>query len=326
MPENFLTELKTVAGSPLAFVAYLAVLAAWVFAVHHGSKLARLGTFLKEIPEADRSSLIARELSITPRAGLTAEQWLAYQTRKHLLIAFLATVVALVAIAVVALTKASGIPAPTDPANPVRQSASAALHDLSKVRFLGSADYARRNQQALQLLQIIGNVERDLRDDRVGITGEAPSKSPEYRARLTARRDAAYASIVEEDSEVIDDWRAAVKAIETTQAEVATILKTGGFGERGTELTRQMAQIETMRLRYVAAIAAANGKFTSENLTALDEDRNCDAIASRLMMEAIPSLEKLRDTWEGILKECDSPGSASNGASQPEAVLASESP
>lgn len=100
--QGFLDALLIVAGHPLALVGYVGVVAAWAFAVYRQGRLRALGNILGQLPESERGEALARELSVQPRSGLSAEQWLENRKRGYLLVAFLATLVVLVLI--VALT------------------------------------------------------------------------------------------------------------------------------------------------------------------------------------------------------------------------------
>jgi hypothetical protein len=95
---DFLSHLKETASSPLAFVAYVCVVAAWVYVVVARHRLKTVAKILRDLPENQRTEVILREYSTTPRAGLSSEQWI--RTRKQTLffISFLATLIAGIAI------------------------------------------------------------------------------------------------------------------------------------------------------------------------------------------------------------------------------------
>jgi len=100
---GFLNNLSHVGGSPYAFAAYIAVVAAWVYATVARHRLSKIGDLLKDLPPKDRTQLILREYSSAPRSGLSAEQWI--KSRQHLLLflAFLSLVVCLTLIVIIAL-------------------------------------------------------------------------------------------------------------------------------------------------------------------------------------------------------------------------------
>jgi hypothetical protein len=101
VPPGFFSGIKTAATSPYALIAYICVLAAWVYITIVQYRLKRLSTIIAKVPEHERAALLAREYSTFPRAGLSAEQWI--RSRKHQLFAY--AVIALIAAAtVVAVT------------------------------------------------------------------------------------------------------------------------------------------------------------------------------------------------------------------------------
>ena len=96
--QGFLSALGTVAGHPLALVAYVVLVGAWAFVIFRQGRLRTLGDMIKDIPEEQRAALIEQELSVRPRAGLSAPQWLENQKRNQLLVAFIATLIVLLLI------------------------------------------------------------------------------------------------------------------------------------------------------------------------------------------------------------------------------------
>jgi hypothetical protein len=101
VPSEFFSNLKAAATSPYALIAYICLLAAWVYIATRGFRLRHISKIIMAVPEKDRAALLAKEYNTTPRKGLSAEQWI--QSRKHLLL-FLAFIALVVAIAVVAVT------------------------------------------------------------------------------------------------------------------------------------------------------------------------------------------------------------------------------
>ena len=51
--QPFLSALKSAATSPYAFVAYLAVLAAWTYLAAANSRLRRITSVLAQVPDVD---------------------------------------------------------------------------------------------------------------------------------------------------------------------------------------------------------------------------------------------------------------------------------
>jgi hypothetical protein len=102
-PTQFLNHLKDTAASPFAFVAYLAVVGAWAYIIIARHRLTTIAKTLNALPEDRRAEILLKEYNTTPRKGLSAEQWI--RARKHVLIlvSFLATLIAALAIAGMAL-------------------------------------------------------------------------------------------------------------------------------------------------------------------------------------------------------------------------------
>jgi hypothetical protein len=104
-PAPFLAHLKDVASSPLALVAYVVLVGAWTYVVSARQRLGHVRKLINSLPEADRAGIIAKEYNTTPRAGLSAAQWL--RSRQHVLlfIGFLSTLFAVTLIAILAVQR-----------------------------------------------------------------------------------------------------------------------------------------------------------------------------------------------------------------------------
>lgn len=105
MPD-FLTHLKETASSPFAFVAYVCVVAAWVYVVVARHRLNKVAGIISELPEEQRTVVILHEYKTTPKEGLTAEEWLRARRLTLIFYSFLATLIAL--IAVIGMTVSKG--------------------------------------------------------------------------------------------------------------------------------------------------------------------------------------------------------------------------
>lgn len=87
----FLSAIPAAATSPLAFVAYLATLAAWTFIAYRVRRFSILMEKIESLPEADRRPIIEvefRNAKIPPQ--LTARQYLDQQRQSYVLYAFFA--------------------------------------------------------------------------------------------------------------------------------------------------------------------------------------------------------------------------------------------
>lgn len=106
MPD-FLRYLPEAATSPLAFVAYVVVVAAWTYSFVARNRLQTISRLITDIPEAERAEIIRREYNTTPRSGLSAEQWIRVRKQTLLFLSLLATLVAVVAIAAMAQARST---------------------------------------------------------------------------------------------------------------------------------------------------------------------------------------------------------------------------
>jgi hypothetical protein len=90
-------------------LAYIGLILAWVYVAIAQHRLKRMAQVIKEVPADQRASLLAKEYNVLPKAGLSADQWI--RSRKHSLFffAFLAVLMAVVLIAVIALTGKTSI-------------------------------------------------------------------------------------------------------------------------------------------------------------------------------------------------------------------------
>lgn len=104
-PSIFLEHLKDAASSPFAFVAYVCVVAAWLYAATSRHRLNVMAKMIKDLPEHERIKVIEREYGTTPRAGLSAEQWIRARLHALLFLAFLSLLIAAIAVAGIAAVR-----------------------------------------------------------------------------------------------------------------------------------------------------------------------------------------------------------------------------
>jgi hypothetical protein len=78
----FVDALSSIKGDPLTLVAYVICVAAWVVVSLQSRKASKLFKTVRNLPEKDRLAAISLEYRTSPRAGLSAEQWI--RSRKHL--------------------------------------------------------------------------------------------------------------------------------------------------------------------------------------------------------------------------------------------------
>src|SRR5690242_621274 len=92
-PPNTLT-------GPYALAAYALVVVAWLFYGTARRRLQIISSVLKDVPEHERATLLAREYNVTPKAGVSAEQWLRARKQTFLFMAFALTVLLVVGLAI----------------------------------------------------------------------------------------------------------------------------------------------------------------------------------------------------------------------------------
>jgi hypothetical protein len=102
--EIFLRNLQAVASSPYAFAAYIAVVIAWVYIIIAQSRLKHISRSIKDLPEAERKDVLMKEYSVLPKAGLSANQWLRSRKQQLVFFGFIAIVIAVTILSVIALT------------------------------------------------------------------------------------------------------------------------------------------------------------------------------------------------------------------------------
>src|SRR5215216_5984142 len=101
MPGEFLKHLQDVATSPLALIGYLCVVGAWVFVSDRRRRLDKL----QDLPEEDRIRAIERDYKGNLSQGLSPEQWIRAEKHKYIFFGYLAFIVIVFLIIVVALTR-----------------------------------------------------------------------------------------------------------------------------------------------------------------------------------------------------------------------------
>ena len=90
---ELLAHLREVASSPYAFVAYVAVVAAWAYVATAQYRLRTISKIIGNLPEGERAKILLKEYNTLPRSGLTAEQWIRSRRQMLFFLAFLALLV-----------------------------------------------------------------------------------------------------------------------------------------------------------------------------------------------------------------------------------------
>lgn len=106
---NALRSLPSVAASPYAFFAYLAVLTAWVIIAWRVKRNKNLLENLEKFPKSHRLQVVREEMGMPLKTSLTPEQWLRARTHRYIFWGFLVTVFALLTLFIVsAFSKTAG--------------------------------------------------------------------------------------------------------------------------------------------------------------------------------------------------------------------------
>jgi hypothetical protein len=89
--QAFIEGLKTVATSPYAFVAYVCLLAGFIYWLMSESRL----NAIARLPVGEQAAVLEKEYRVLPRAGLSGDQWI---RARRITLTFWAFVVLIVAI------------------------------------------------------------------------------------------------------------------------------------------------------------------------------------------------------------------------------------
>ena len=103
---NFLNRIGDIAASPYAFLAYISVIAAWVYTTVAQYKLNKIADIIKDIPEEKRAEVIARDYGPIPQ-DMSAEIWIKSKKHTLLFLSFLATLVVISVFIILVLTSKS---------------------------------------------------------------------------------------------------------------------------------------------------------------------------------------------------------------------------
>jgi hypothetical protein len=102
-----LKALPTIASSPLAFIGYTLVVAAWLLAYARTKRFGLLMSKIKQVPTADRADIIRNEFNTVLPSSIDAEQWLRAQRQKYFLVAFVVSVIS--ATSIIGFSIAAGV-------------------------------------------------------------------------------------------------------------------------------------------------------------------------------------------------------------------------
>lgn len=91
-----LKSLPDIATNPLAIVAYLVVVGAWLLSYLRAARFKMLLKHISSLPEVDRKTVLATEMNTVIPAAITAEEWLRGKRQFYMMIAYVLTLLAVV--------------------------------------------------------------------------------------------------------------------------------------------------------------------------------------------------------------------------------------
>ena len=144
---EFLKSLKVVATSPYAFVAYIFVLAGWVYVVTSQNRLRAI----TRLPADEQAAILKKEYNVLPRVGLSGNQWI--RARVHLL-TFLGIVVEIAAIVILSTIAMLNIPNvfSSSNASPSAQQSEASSPPTKGAEPTDTLEGYKRHDEAEQIL------------------------------------------------------------------------------------------------------------------------------------------------------------------------------
>ena len=93
---NTLKALPSIAGSPLAILAYIVVIGVWLLSYLRTARFRLLIGQIKALPEADRRKILEAEMNTVIPQSITAADWLRSRRQLYLTIAYVLTLLAVV--------------------------------------------------------------------------------------------------------------------------------------------------------------------------------------------------------------------------------------
>jgi hypothetical protein len=106
--KEFLGQLKEVAKSQYSFAAYVVLVVGWMYVVVANHRLNKVSKLLKEVPLSERTSVLLREYQTVPKDGLSGEQFIRSRRHLYFLLGFIAILVVILVLSVIALTRSQG--------------------------------------------------------------------------------------------------------------------------------------------------------------------------------------------------------------------------
>jgi tetratricopeptide (TPR) repeat protein len=100
-----LKGLSEASKTPYAFVAYALIILSWTANILLTGRLRIISKNLKQLPEQQRIQALALEYNLRPKGGLSSAEYLRNEKRKYFLIAFVITVVAMLLLFTLSISK-----------------------------------------------------------------------------------------------------------------------------------------------------------------------------------------------------------------------------
>jgi hypothetical protein len=107
LPPGFWSSLKVAATGPFGLTGYLVAALVTCLIVFRWNRLRLITKALAKVPAGDRAALLAREYGVTPRSGLSAEQWIRARKHQYATVLIVALILAAAVVCIVALLNAS---------------------------------------------------------------------------------------------------------------------------------------------------------------------------------------------------------------------------
>ena len=137
--KEFLGALSSIGTSPYAFVGYALLLACWLIVVVRANRTREVLANIQHMPAKERLEAFKLQVQgVQLASGISPEQWLRARVHQYFLVAFLASLAAIIIVVTLAIVQASS--KPDDSAEPIPTSTPGPLIE-SWFRTLDSLDY-----------------------------------------------------------------------------------------------------------------------------------------------------------------------------------------
>jgi len=278
-----LQSLPEAAQSPLAFIAYLSAIVAWLWVALRTRRLKLVLDKIKDLPPAEIPKIISKEMGEVLPKSISAEDWI--RSRKHLYFLFAFLALCFLVLCIVGLASHTAI----REQEKVQQLQKEAV--LQERKHHEKVDALREKVDALQ-----GKLQDELKK-QVGMTvGVAEATG---RANAIARSDPsnqAIKSLAEQLKNVLQEFKAQVALkdmSETDDLRIRLADATIANAERRYEAALKLVTEEEAK----AAVAAVNAK--AELAIAINRIRGDSLYALKRWKEALACYERILEVRPG---------------------------